>query len=115
MNPDRTLLITTHQVDEIEFLLTDIMFMRDGRLILDLPMADLGARYAQLVVDPAQATAAAALGPVFAETRFGQSVMVFDGADRASLEPLGKVTTPTLSDLFVALMERPLLAEGGAA
>ncbi len=106
MTTERTLLITTHQVDEIEFMLSDIMFIRDGALILHMPMEDVPARFTQLVVSPDRADAARALKPVFAETRFGQTVMVFDGADRAALEALGSVTTPTLSDLFVALMSR---------
>jgi ABC-2 type transport system ATP-binding protein len=106
MTAERTLLITTHQVDEIEFMLSDIMFIRDGELILHMPMEDVPARFTQLVVSPDKADAARALKPVFAETRFGQTVMVYDGADHAALEALGSVTTPTLSDLFVALMSR---------
>jgi ABC-2 type transport system ATP-binding protein len=111
MTEQRTLLITTHQVDEIEFMLTDIMFIRDGAIVLDAPMDEVARRFAQLVVEPDKADAARGLKPVFAETRFGQTVMVFDGADRGALTALGAVTTPTLSDLFVALMSR----EGGAA
>ncbi len=106
MTAERTLLITTHQVDEIEFMLTDIMFIRDGELILHMPMDEVPARFAQLVVPPDKADAARALRPVFAETRFGQTVMVYDGADQAVLEGLGTLSTPTLSDLFVALMSR---------
>jgi ABC-2 type transport system ATP-binding protein len=106
MTAERTLLITTHQVDEIEFMLSDIMFIKDGDLILHMPMDDVPARFTQLVVSPDRADAARALKPVFAETRFGQTVMVYDGADQAALEALGTVTTPTLSDLFVALMSR---------
>jgi ABC-2 type transport system ATP-binding protein len=106
MTQERTLLITTHQVDEIEFMLTDIMFIRDGALLLHMPMEEVPRRFAQLVTQADKAEAARALKPVFAETRFGQTVMVYDGADRAALEPLGTVTTPTLSDLFVALMSR---------
>lgn len=106
MTAERTLLITTHQVDEIEFMLSDIMFIRDGELILHMPMEDVPTRFTQLVAAPDKADAARALKPVFAETRFGQTVMVFDGADPAALEPLGNVTTPSLSDLFVALMSR---------
>ena len=87
-------------------MLSDIMFIRDGDLILHMPMEQVSQRYAQLVVNPDKAEAARALKPVFLETRFGQTVMVFDGADRASLEALGTVSTPTLSDLFVALMSR---------
>ncbi|MBL8597577.1 MAG: ABC transporter ATP-binding protein [Devosia sp.] len=110
MTAERTLLITTHQVDEIEFMLTDIMFIRDGELILHMPMDDVPARFSQLVVTQDRAEAARALKPVFAETRFGQTVMVYDGADQAALQGLGTLSTPTLSDLFVALMNR----DGGA-
>ena len=106
MTPERSLLITTHQVDEIEFMLTDIMFMRDGRLILDAPMPEVGNRFTQLVPRPDSLEAARALGPVYGETRFGQTVLVFDGVPRSDLEPFGTVGTPTLSDLFLALMER---------
>jgi ABC-2 type transport system ATP-binding protein len=106
MTADRTLLITTHQVDEIEFMLSDIMFIRDGALILHAPMDEVGRRFTQLVALADKTPAAAALKPVFTETRFGQTVMIFDGADRAVLETLGTVSTPTLSDLFVALMSR---------
>jgi len=106
MTEERTLLITTHQVDEIEFMLSDIMFIRDGDLILHMQMETVSTRYAQLIVDPAQLAAATALNPIYSETRFGQTAMVFDGVDRERLAPLGTVSTPTLSDLFVALMQR---------
>jgi len=106
MTAERTLLITTHQVDEIEFMLSDIMFIRDGELILHMPMEQVPQRFNQLVVAPDKVDTARALKPVFAETRFGQTVLVYDGADRRALEALGTVTTPTLSDLFVALMSR---------
>ena len=74
MTAERTLLITTHQVDEIEFMLSDIMFIKDGDLILHMPMEEVPARFSQLVVSPDKADAARALKPVFAETRFGQTV-----------------------------------------
>jgi ABC-2 type transport system ATP-binding protein len=106
MTAERTLLITTHQVDEIEFMLSDIMFIRDGELILHMPMEQVPQRFSQLVAAPDKVDAARALKPVFAETRFGQTVMVYDSADRATLEALGTISTPTLSDLFVALMSR---------
>ena len=108
MTEERTLIITTHQVDEIEFMLSDIMFIRDGDLILHMQMETVSEKFSQLVVDtPEQQQAARALGPVYEETRFGQTVMIFAGVDRGQLEPLGRVSTPTLSDLFVALMQRP--------
>jgi ABC-2 type transport system ATP-binding protein len=105
MTPERTLVITTHQVDEIEPLLTYIMFMRDGALLLNSPMAAVVERFTQLIVDPAHVEAALALRPVFDEAHFGRRVMVFDSVPRAQLEPLGETGTPTLSDLFVALMQ----------
>ena len=108
MTEERTLLITTHQVDEIEFMLSDIMFMRDGELILHMQMESVNEKFSQLVMtDPANVQQARALGPIFEETRFGQTVMVFDGADRETLAGLGQVSSPTMSDLFVALMQRP--------
>jgi ABC-2 type transport system ATP-binding protein len=106
MTEERTLLITTHQVDEIEFMLSDIMFIRDGDLILHMQMETVSTRYAQVLVDPANVEAARALGPIYAETRFGQTAMVFDGVDRDRLAGFGTVSTPSLSDLFVALMQR---------
>lgn len=106
MTEERTLLITTHQVDEIEFMLSDIMFIRDGDLILHMQMETVSTRYAQVLVDPANVDAARALGPIYAETRFGQTAMVFDGVDRDRLAAFGTVSTPSLSDLFVALMQR---------
>ncbi|KKB07932.1 ABC transporter ATP-binding protein [Devosia chinhatensis] len=108
MTEQRTLIITTHQVDEIEFMLSDVMFIRDGALILHMPMEAVGQTYCQLVAnEPDQQAQARALGPVYEETRFGQTVMIFDGVDATRLEPLGRVSTPTISDLFVALMQRP--------
>ncbi|MDB5623058.1 MAG: transporter ATP-binding protein [Devosia sp.] len=108
MNEERTLIITTHQVDEIEFMLSDVMFIRDGTLILHQPMEAVAQNFIQLVSnDPAQRASARALGPVFEETRFGQTVMIFEGVDRSRLQDLGALSSPTLSDLFVALMQRP--------
>ncbi len=116
MTEERTLLITTHQVDEIEFMLSDIMFIRDGSLILHMQMETVSEKYSQLVVtDPSKANEARALKPVFEETRFGQTVMVFAGAPRQRLAELGTVSTPSLSDLFVALMQRPTVTPDAKA
>jgi ABC-2 type transport system ATP-binding protein len=106
MTEERTLLITTHQVDEIEFMLSDIMFIRDGELILHMQMETVSGKYAQVLVRPADLEAARVLEPIYEETRFGQTAMVFDGVDRDRLAAFGDVSTPTLSDLFVALMQR---------
>ena len=115
MTEERTLLITTHQVDEIEFMLSDIMFIRDGEMIVHMQMETVNTKFSQLVIsDPAQTEAARALGPVYAETRFGQTVLIFDGVEREKLTPLGQVSTPSLSDLFVALMQRETYNAGAA-
>ncbi|MBU1174912.1 MAG: ATP-binding cassette domain-containing protein [Alphaproteobacteria bacterium] len=106
MTEERTLIITTHQVDEIASILTDIMFIRDGEIVLDMETEALGTVYTQLVCGSDKADEAAKLGPVFSETRFGQSVMVFENVGRDKLAALGEAATPTLSDLFVALMQR---------
>ncbi|MGJ8527679.1 ABC transporter ATP-binding protein [Maritalea sp.] len=112
MNEDRTLLITTHQVDEIEFMLTDLMFIRDGHLVLDSPMEDVGERYAQLVVGPDNLAEAKKLKPIFEESKFGQDILIFDGVDADKLDALGQVSIPTVSDLFVALMQRETAHQG---
>jgi ABC-2 type transport system ATP-binding protein len=112
MTEDRTLIITTHQVDEIASILTDIMFIRDGEIVLDMPTEDLGTVYTQIVCGADTVDAAQKLGPVFTEARFGQTVMVFENVKREKLTPLGEATTPTLSDLFVALMQRQAAIPG---
>ncbi|XP_074620880.1 putative ABC transporter ATP-binding protein YhcG [Acropora palmata] len=114
MSEDRTLLITTHQVDEIEFMLTDIMFMRDGKIVLDMPIDAMGERFRQLVVGGEHKADAMALTPLYSETRFGETVLIFDGVPGDRLEPLGRVSTPSLSDLFVALMQRETVYPGEA-
>jgi ABC-2 type transport system ATP-binding protein len=106
MTEERTLIITTHQVDEIASILTDIMFIRDGEIVLDMPTEDLGTVYTQLVCGADTAAEGQKLGPIFSEARFGQTVMVFENVRRDKISPLGEATTPTLSDLFVALMQR---------
>lgn len=106
MTEERTLLITTHQVDEIEFMLTDIMFMKDGEVVLDAPTDAVRERYRQVVLGKDRVAEGTALAPIYSETRFGQTVMVFDGVSAERLSPLGDVSSPTISDLFFALMQR---------
>ncbi len=112
MSEERTLLITTHQVDEIEFMLTDIMFMKDGEIVLDAPTDAVRDRYRQVVVGRDRVADGTALAPIYSETRFGQTVMVFDGVPAERLQPLGDMSTPTISDLFVALMQRETAIPG---
>ncbi len=103
---DKTILVTTHQVEEIEHILTDVMFIRDGRIALDTPMESLGERYTEVLVDAGKQHAARALKPIDERALpFGKTVMLFDGADRARLGELGETRTPGLADLFVATMK----------
>lgn len=106
MHDDRTIIVTTHQVDEIEFLLSDIMFVRAGELILNCPMEDIDSRFLQVVLAPDEVEKARAFKPIYEDKQFGQVVMVFDGVNADELNEFGQVSTPNLSDLFVALMQQ---------
>lgn len=103
---EKTILVTTHQVEEIEHILTDVMFIRDGKIVLDAPMDTLGERYTEVLVNADRVEAARALKPVDERALpFGKTVMLFDGADAARLGELGETRTPGLADLFVATMK----------
>lgn len=99
---ERTILITTHQVEEIENLLTDIMFINDGRIILDTTMDSLAERYSELMASGDNADKARGFGPIFERDVFGKTVMLFEGADRERLAGFGELHTPSVADLFVA-------------
>jgi len=99
---ERTILITTHQVEEIENLLTDIMFINDGKIILDASMEDLPERYAELVASGENAEEARQLNPIYEREVFGKQVLMFEGISRDRLQGMGEVRTPDVADLFVA-------------
>ena len=99
---ERTILITTHQVEEIENLLTDIMFINDGRILLDAPMDDLAGRYFELMTSGDNADKARGMRPLYEREVFGKKVMTFENADRSLLESLGELRVPSVADLFVA-------------
>jgi ABC-2 type transport system ATP-binding protein len=99
---ERTILITTHQVEEIENILTDIMFINDGRLLLDTTMESLPEQFAELITSGENAERARRLSPVYERDVFGKKVMTFEGVGRETLEALGEVHTPSVVDLFVA-------------
>jgi ABC-2 type transport system ATP-binding protein len=101
----KTIIVTTHQVEEIENILTDLMFIRDGRIALAASMDEVGERYAEVMVNPDNVAAARALAPINERTVFGKSIFLFDGADRARLAQLGELHKPSVSDLFVATMK----------
>jgi ABC-2 type transport system ATP-binding protein len=105
MDEERTILVTTHQVEEIEHLLTDVMFIEQGKIVLDTPVEQIGERYAQLIVKPDQLAAARAYKPFSERSVLGRTALYFDGAPRAELAKLGELGTPTVADLFVARMQ----------
>ena len=99
---ERTILVTTHQVEEIENLLTDIMFISDGRILLDSPMDALSDSYVELSTSGENAQKARGLRPIAENEMFGKSVMLFEGISREHLKGLGEMRTPSVADLFVA-------------
>ncbi|TAJ74759.1 MAG: ABC transporter ATP-binding protein [Phenylobacterium sp.] len=100
----RTIVVSTHQVDEIEHILTDVVFLDRGRIVLDVSMEAYEARFAELLATPEHVAAARSLGPIHERQLFGRSILVFEGVDRARLAGLGEVRTPGLADVFVAKM-----------
>lgn len=111
---DRTIVVSTHQVEEIEHILTDVVFLDRGRVVLASAMEDLEARFVELAAAPERAVEARAFRPVHERQVFGRSLMIFDGADRARLAALGEVRTPALADLFVAMMAPSSVRERAA-
>jgi len=100
----RTIVVTTHQVEEIEHVLTDLVFMNRGRIVFESKMDDLESRYLEVMVHPEKAAAARALKPVQERQVFGGSILLFDGVDRQQLAEFGDVRTPSIADLFVSVM-----------
>jgi ABC-2 type transport system ATP-binding protein len=100
----RTIVVTTHQVEDMHDVLTDLVFMDRGRLVLHCSMEEFEARYAELLVRPDRLAAARSLGPIHERRVFGRGILLFDGANRAELAALGDVRTPRIADVFVAAM-----------
>jgi ABC-2 type transport system ATP-binding protein len=111
----RTIVVTTHQVEEIEDVLTDVMFIDRGRIALDCSMEGLGSRYVEVLVHPEQLALARTYRPMHERQLFGRSILLFDDADRAKLAAAGEVRTPSLADLFVAVVSRGAAETRGAA
>ncbi|HZL01334.1 MAG TPA: ABC transporter ATP-binding protein [Caulobacteraceae bacterium] len=111
----RTIIVTTHQVEEVQHILTDLVFIDQGRIVLDCAMDELEARYAEVMVTPEHTAAARALGPIHERQVFGRSVMLFERADRSQLAALGEIHTPSIADLFVAVIGGPGSSARGAA
>jgi ABC-2 type transport system ATP-binding protein len=103
----RTIVVTTHQVEEIQDILTDLMFINHGRIVLDSSMESLETRFAEVMVAPEKAAEVRAMGPITERQVFGRNVFLFDGVDRRRLSQLGEVRTPSIADLFVAVIGGP--------
>jgi len=102
---ERTILVTTHQVEEIENLLTDVLFIQRGRIVLSTSVEDLGARYVQLTASTEQARLARQLQPFYEREVFGRVALFFDGRAPEELQQFGEIRTPSIADLFVAKMQ----------
>src|SRR5215472_17385829 len=100
----RTIIVTTHQVEEVQDVLTDLMFINHGRIVLKCSMEEFESRYVELMVHPDHLAGARSLKPINERQLFGRSVLLFDQVDRNQLAALGDVRTPTIADLFVAVM-----------
>ncbi|HLW88303.1 MAG TPA: ABC transporter ATP-binding protein [Terriglobales bacterium] len=116
----RTIVVTTHQVEDVQHVLTDLMLINRGRIVLTCTMEEFESRYLEVKVRPEQVAAARALKPIHERQALGRSILIFDRAvdqklDRQQLATLGDVHTPSIADLFVALMGNHAGAAKGAA
>jgi ABC-2 type transport system ATP-binding protein len=111
----RTIVVTTHQVEEIQDVLTDVMFINRGRIVLNSSMEEFESRYLELMVLPDRLAAARALKPINERQVLGRSILLFDRVDRQQLAALGDVRKPSIADLFVAVLGNQNGAAQGAA
>jgi ABC-2 type transport system ATP-binding protein len=102
---NKTILITTHQIEEVEHILTDLLFIENGKISLAASMDEVGERFTEVMVEPQFLAAANALQPLSQRTVFGKAVMLFDGVNRGQLSNFGELRTPSVADLFVATMK----------
>lgn len=102
---NKTIIVTTHQVEEIEHILTDLMFIRDGKIVLSSTMEDVSTRFVEVMVPAEKVELARAQKPIDERQVFGKAVMLFDSVGRANLDMLGETRTPGIADIFVALMK----------
>src|SRR3989440_5852361 len=100
----RTIVVTTHQVEEIQDVLTDLMFINNGRIVLECSMEEFESRYVGVMVHPDHVAGARSLKPMHERHVYGRSVMLFDGANREQIAALGEARRPSIADLFVAVM-----------
>jgi len=112
---ERTIIITTHQIEEVEHILSDLIFIRDGEIVLHSDMDSVQQRYAEIMVNDDQLQAARALGPLHERKVFGRTVLLFEGIDHDRLAQLGELHTPSVADLFVAVMTQSKTPHNSAA
>lgn len=112
---NRTVVVTTHQVEELQHILTDLVFIDRGRIVLSCSMEEFESRFAEVTVHPEQIEGARALKPIYDRQVFGRSVLIFDRVERGRLLQLGEVHTPNISDVFVAVMSHHAGIAQGAA
>ena len=111
----RTIVVTTHQVEEVQHVLTDLMFIDRGRIVFNASMEQLESRYLELMAHPDHLAEARGLGPIHERQLFGRSILRFEGGERERLAAMGDVRTPSIADLFVAVIERQGGQTTGAA
>jgi ABC-2 type transport system ATP-binding protein len=111
----RTIILTTHQVEEIEHVLTDVMFIHRGRIVFNHSLEEVESRYLEVTVRPEQVAAARALKPMYQREMLGRSILLFDHVDRQQLAALGEVRTAGIVDLFVAVVGDQASQATGAA
>jgi ABC-2 type transport system ATP-binding protein len=107
----RTIVVTTHQVEEIQDVLTDLMFINRGRIVLECSMEEFESRYVEVMMHPDHVAGARSLKPIYERQVFGRSVMLFENVDRGQLAALGDVRTPSIADLFVAVMGKKVASD----
>jgi len=111
----RTIIVTTHQVEEIQHVVTDLMFINRGRVVLSYSMEEVESRFLEVMVHPGHVDAARALKPIDERQVIGGSILMFDGADRQQVARLGEARTPGIADLFVAVIANQDKQAQGAA
>ena len=111
----RTIVVTTHQVEEVQHILTDVAFIDRGRIVLHASMEDIEVRFAELMVASDALDAARALRPIHERQLFGRHILLFDNVDRERLAALGEVRPASLADLFVAILGPPSKSETSGA
>ena len=110
----RTIIVTTHQVEEIQHVITDLMFINRGRVVLSCSMEEIESRFLEVMVRPDDVETARALKPIHERQVLGRSILMFDGVDRERVAALGDARTPSIADLFVAVITNPEQAQGAA-